>query len=137
MSQIRSVRGLTVRTDRFGSSCGRLPEVVGGEHLDAGGRRQGLEQGKVIYLAEKRSCRRFPRPASPDLFNGVARNFQVFDPLDFIAEVTQHVPDPRRHLVRYFGFYSNKSRGRRAKAKGDPPHDAQAPRSPSASSTTC
>jgi len=75
----------------------------------------------VIYLAEKRSCRRFPRPASPDLFNGVARNFQVFDPLDFIAELTQHVPDPRKHLVRYFGFYSNKSRGSRAKAKGDPP----------------
>ena len=35
--------------------------------------------------------------------------------------------------MRYFGFYSNKSRGRRAKAKGDPPHDAQAARSPSAS----
>ena len=79
------------------------------------------EQDKVIYLAEKRSCRRFPKPASPDLFNGGARNFRVFDPLDFIAELTQHVPDPRKHLVRYFGFYSNKSRGRRAKAKGDPP----------------
>ena len=42
--------------------------------------------------------RRFPRPASPDLFGGspgVARNFQVFDALDFIAEITQHVPDAR------------------------------------------
>ena len=65
-------------------------------------------QGTVIYLAEKRSCRRFPRPASPDLFNGVARNVQVFDPLDFIAALTQHIPDPRKYLVRYFGFYSNK-----------------------------
>ena len=43
-------------------------------------------QGKVIYLAEKRACRRFPKPASRDLFNGVSRNFQVFDPVDFIAE---------------------------------------------------
>ena len=71
------------------------------------------------YLAEKRSCRRFPKPASPDLFGGrpgIARNFQVFDPLDFIAELTQHIPDARTHLVRYFGFYSNKSRGMRAKA---------------------
>ncbi len=33
----------------------------------------------------------------------------------------QAIDDPRKHLVRYFGFYSNKSRGRRAKAKGDPP----------------
>ena len=91
----------------------------------------------MIYLAEKKACRRFPRPASPDLFGGspgVARNFQVFDALDFIAEITQHIPDPRTHLVRYFGWYSNKSRGIRAKAAGDEAHDAQspAPRSPSA-----
>ena len=44
------------------------------------------EQGTVIYLAEKKACRRFPKPASGDLFGDVARNFQVFDPLDFIAE---------------------------------------------------
>ena len=36
--------------------------------------------------------------------------------------------------MRYFGWYSNKSRGIRAKAAGDEAHDAQspAPRSPSA-----
>jgi hypothetical protein len=90
-------------------------------------------QGKVLYLAEKRSCRRFPKPANPDLFSGVSRNFQLFDPLDFIAELTQHIPDARRHLTRYFGFYSNKSRGMRAKADADPPRDAEAARSPSAS----
>jgi hypothetical protein len=76
-------------------------------------------QGKVVYRAEKRACRRFPKPASPDLFNGVSRNFQVFDPLDFIAELTQHVPEPNSHLVRYFGWYSNKSRGLRAKNTPD------------------
>jgi hypothetical protein len=73
-------------------------------------------RGQVFYVAEKRACRRFPTPASPDLFNGVSRNFQVFDPLDFIAELTQHVPEPRKHLVRYFGWYSNKTRGCRARA---------------------
>jgi hypothetical protein len=72
-------------------------------------------EGKVIYLAEKNAPHRFPNPASPDLFGGVARNFQVFDPLDFIAELTQHIPEPRKHLVRYFGWYSNKTRGLRAK----------------------
>ena len=41
--------------------------------------------------------------AGRDLFDGVARNFQVFDPLDFIAELTQHIPESRKHLVRYFG----------------------------------
>jgi hypothetical protein len=39
----------------------------------------------------------------------------VFDALDFLAEVTQHIPDPGEHLIRYYGWYSNKSRGRRAR----------------------
>jgi len=34
--------------------------------------------------------------------------------LDFLAEVTQHIPDPGSHLVRYYGWYSNKTRGQRA-----------------------
>jgi hypothetical protein len=37
------------------------------------------------------------------------------DPLDFLAEVTQHIPDTGEQLIRYYGFYSNKSRGLRAK----------------------
>ncbi len=52
--------------------------------------------------------------------------------MDFIAELTQHIPDPRTHLVRYFGWYSNKSRGTRAKADADGPHEHQATGSPSA-----
>jgi hypothetical protein len=79
------------------------------------------DQGTVLYLAEKNTPQRFPHPATADLFGGspgVARNFQVFDPLDFIAEITQHIPEARRHLVRYFGFYSSKTRGLRAKADG-------------------
>ena len=31
---------------------------------------------------------------------------QVFDSLDFLAELTQHIPDKGEHLVRYFGWYS-------------------------------
>jgi hypothetical protein len=76
------------------------------------------DQGQVLYLAEKTTPRRFPRPARDDLFGGVARNFQLFDPLDCIAELTQHIPESRKHLVRSFGFYSHKARGRRARAAG-------------------
>ncbi len=55
--------------------------------------------------------------------------------MDFIAELTQHIPDPRTHLVRYFGWYSNKSRGLRAKTDADGPRDERPPatRTPSAS----
>jgi hypothetical protein len=83
------------------------------------------EQGKVLYMAEKTTPRRFPRPARDDLFGGIARNFQLFDPLDFIAELTQHIPDTRKHLVRSFGFYSNKVRGLRAKAGGTHRHTVE------------
>ena len=72
------------------------------------------EAGKVIYKTEHNAVGRFPEPGDEELLAGPARNFQVFDPLDFLAEVTQHIPDPGSHLVRYYGWYSNKTRGQRA-----------------------
>ena len=44
-----------------------------------------------------------------------SRNIQVFDPLDFLAKVTQHLPEPAEHLIRYYGWYPNKTRGQRVK----------------------
>ncbi len=38
---------------------------------------------------------------------------ETFDPSEFLARVIMHIPEPRRHLVRYYGWYSNVSRGRR------------------------
>ncbi len=67
---------------------------------------------------EQNRLGRFPEAASEDLVAGPKRNFQVFDPLDFLAEVTQHIPDTGEHLIRYYGFYSNKSRGLPAKSQG-------------------
>jgi hypothetical protein len=34
----------------------------------------------------------------------VSRNFEVFDPLDFLAEITQHIPDPGMQIMRYYGW---------------------------------
>jgi hypothetical protein len=72
------------------------------------------DSGQVIYRAEKPECRPFPKPASRDLFGGVPRNFQIFDAIDFLAEVTQHIPDKGEHLVRYYGWYSHRRRGLRS-----------------------
>ena len=60
-----------------------------------------------------------------ELAAGPKRNFQVLDPLDFLAEFTQHIPPKGSHLIRYYGWYSNKSRGMRRKAA-----DAAAANSP-------
>jgi hypothetical protein len=44
---------------------------------------------------------------------GSQGSLESFDPADFLARVIMHVPEPRRHLTRYYGAYSNASRGRR------------------------
>ncbi len=41
---------------------------------------------------------------------GVARSL---DALDWIARVIAHIPDPGEQMVRYYGWYSNASRGKR------------------------
>ncbi len=38
------------------------------------------------------------------------------EPLEFLAQFTQHIPPKGSHLIRYYGWYSNKSRGMRRKA---------------------
>jgi Putative transposase len=80
------------------------------------------DEGSVIYRAEKAECRRFPQAAAAaDLRAGPRRNFQVFDVFDFLAELTQHIPDKGEHLVRGHrpevgrGWYSCRRRGMRAK----------------------
>jgi len=75
--------------------------------------------GQVVYRAEKHSPQRFPDPADAALAPGPARNFHLFKPLDFLAELIQHIPNKGEHLVRYYGHYSNKARGMRAKRKSE------------------
>jgi hypothetical protein len=61
-----------------------------------------------------------------DLKAGIKRNFEVFDSCDFLAEVTQHIPDRGEHQVRYYGWYSNKMRGQRAKREAcEKPHNEE------------
>jgi len=38
-------------------------------------------------------------------------NLKVFRATDFIAELLQHLPDPRLRLIRRYGLYSSRSRG--------------------------
>jgi hypothetical protein len=36
----------------------------------------------------------------------INRNFEVFTSSDFLAAITQHVPDKGVQMVRYYGWYS-------------------------------
>jgi len=47
------------------------------------------------------------------------RERKVFPALDWLAQLTTHIPNRKEHMVRYYGYYSNKSRGQRIKADQD------------------
>jgi hypothetical protein len=65
------------------------------------------DDSTIIYRTGKvSSCGKTNRPR---------RNFEVFSGCDFIAAITQHIPDRSFQLVRYYGWYSNKIRGQRKK----------------------
>ena len=49
----------------------------------------------------------------------INRNFEVFDPVDFLAVLSQHIPDKGVQMIRYYGLYSNKMRGCARKGTGD------------------
>jgi hypothetical protein len=63
--------------------------------------------GTVIYKSKKTQRRS----------KGGRKNFQVFTATDFIAAITQHIPEKSFQLVRYYGWYSNRGRGEREKKK--------------------
>ncbi len=59
--------------------------------------------------------------ASPSKLPGERRSFknllELMNPLEFIARVVQHIPDPSQQMIRYFGIYSNAARGKRKRLK--------------------
>ncbi|MFQ5938373.1 MAG: transposase, partial [Acidiferrobacterales bacterium] len=48
------------------------------------------------------------------------RNFQLMPGAQWLKLLLQHIPDRYEHLVRYYGYYSNRSRGQRAKQSQPP-----------------
>ena len=63
--------------------------------------RYNEENGTVIYRSRMHA--------------NTKRNFEIFSAQDFIAAITQHIPDKGFQMVRYYGSYSNRARGDRAK----------------------
>ncbi|MBC8441861.1 MAG: transposase [Deltaproteobacteria bacterium] len=67
------------------------------------------ESGQVEYRSKASS-----RPRS-----GKGKKSKIFDALEWIAAMCSHVPNKGEQMVRYYGHYSNVSRGRRKKAHTD------------------
>ena len=45
----------------------------------------------------------------------IKQNFETFSPTDFIAVLTAHIPERHQKYINFYGYYSNKCRGQRAK----------------------
>jgi hypothetical protein len=71
----------------------------------------GMHQGRSQKDAGPAGCGSRYDCGNPDVRNS------ILSPLDFLAEFTQHIPPKGSHIIRYFGWYSNKSRGMRKKAE--------------------
>jgi len=80
---------------------------------------QESPEDEVLYDAEHPNPLPFQQWRALPQERTITRNFEVFDPLDFLAQVTQHIPDKGQHLTRYYGWYSNVARGKRAKTAGE------------------
>ncbi len=60
------------------------------------------ETGHVIYQAKM-------------TYGKNRKNFEVYKADAFIAAITQHIPQKSFQMIRYYGWYSNRSRGMRLK----------------------
>ena len=47
--------------------------------------------------------------------NAFKENIKLFKASDFIAELTQHIPPKHKHLIRYYGLYSSRTKGKTTK----------------------
>jgi len=64
----------------------------------------------VIYRALK------PKPR-------LGANFVAMDPLQWLARMADHIPDPGKHRTLFYGHYANRARG--ARTKGEPAPEAE------------
>jgi hypothetical protein len=51
------------------------------------------QDGKVVYRASHGKCWSFPKSGEQTVMEAIRRNHEIFNPLDFLAEVTQHIPN--------------------------------------------
>jgi len=74
--------------------------------------RPAVSLARLVLQPDSDEVFYFPKPEGHD---GAAAGPDRVDALEFIARVLAQIPEPRKHLVRYYGYYSNAARGKRRK----------------------
>jgi hypothetical protein len=70
--------------------------------------RSPLSLKKLVYLDGQKAVLYRSR-MNPSL----GRNFEAMDPLEWLARMTDHIPDPGRHRTHFHGFYASRVRAER------------------------
>jgi hypothetical protein len=68
--------------------------------------RHPLSLRKLVYLDGSKAVLYRSR-MNPSL----GRNFEAMDPLEWLARMSDHIPDPGQHRTLFYGEYSNRVRG--------------------------
>jgi hypothetical protein len=70
---------------------------------------------KLVYLDGEKAVLYRSKGMNP----GLGRNFEAMDPLEWLARMADHIPDPGKHRTLRYGVYSNRARrGGRAEPAG-------------------
>jgi hypothetical protein len=97
--------------------CGdiiRPDDEEGLEHLAHYVIRAPISQERMLYISASET----PSGIAKVIYKGKnSRVREQFTALDWLARLVTHIPNKGEQLVRYYGFYSNKSRGVRKKAE--------------------
>ena len=89
---------------------------------------EGLENLARYIIRASFSQERMSYIAANDSSDGVSKviyqskdgtSTKTFDALDWLAQLVTHIPNKGEQMVRYYAYYSNKSRGLRKKAGTD------------------
>jgi hypothetical protein len=75
--------------------------------------RAAFSQERMTYITEDQS----PDGIAKVIYQSRdCKTSKTFDALDWLAQLTTHIPSKNEQMVRYYGYYSNKSRGMRKQA---------------------
>jgi len=78
--------------------------------------RAPFSQERMTYIQEHESPDRVAKVVYEGKTSGVDETFTA---LDWLARLVIHIPGKGEQMVRYYGYYSNKSRGMRKKENND------------------
>jgi hypothetical protein len=84
--------------------------------------RNPLSLKKLVYLDGQQAVLYHSR-MNPSL----GRNFEALDPLEWLARMSDHIPDPGQHRTILYGHYANRVRGARQRDEAKPQEASAGP----------